>query len=177
MSTQKLKTRMRMLLAMVRQGEAGERDNADRALSRLLKKHGYTISDIDSEEEDVFDFRVKSDEERVVLLSLISKVRGGFDVRISAGKRNFSVLLTQGEHATITAMWEIYRDEWKKEATRTLRAFVNQNELYPESCLADQDKEKKKLTREDVAELERIRNRMNLMDTIRPDRMLPGSES
>jgi len=65
-SEKKLKEKLIKLLKLAEQGAGGEKVNAQNILENLLKKHGFSISDINDESNDFYSFKYKNNLEKNV---------------------------------------------------------------------------------------------------------------
>lgn len=127
--------RMRKLLELARRGVGGEAANAERFLSKMLAKHGMTLSDItDSDQErGEVSFKWRSQEERKLLLQIISKVLDSADFPTWAvrGKKVLIVELTPAEHAEVLMHRAALAPALQAHMKRAMTAFIQVNKLYP----------------------------------------------
>jgi hypothetical protein len=137
-----LKKRLLVLLALSEQGVGGERENADVILTKLLRKHGLTMADIDdrSQARERVRWKFSGDEERTILAGLIESVIG-HEAPILAqryhpvrGKPRMLPYLvadvTKAQRATIDVAWEVMRDAWKRARSEFMGAFILKNGLF-----------------------------------------------
>lgn len=131
----KIQERLRKLLALARQGEGGEKANAQSILDKMLKKHGLRIEDLDPErlERGLCKFSYGNELEYQLLLQVIFNVLGASSIHGVKGpgnRKTFEVLVTRAQGLEIDLAWSIYRDAFRLEQQRLLEAFVHKNRLY-----------------------------------------------
>lgn len=156
-NTEKIKTKLRKLLELARQGVGGEKDNAQSVLEKLLSKHGLTLEDLDSEQAEVVqcEFKFSDAQERKLLLQVIFTVLNASTIPVRDDHKNSKTLClkaTRAQALEIDLAWGLYRESFKKEQERLFVAFLHKNELFgPDNKDADEKiPEPSKLSKEDI---------------------------
>jgi len=152
-----VRRRLSKLLELARRGEGGEQANAERMLAATLRKYGLTLADLEREEVRERTFICEDAQERRLLLQVLCRVLNVVpDIRRWKDKRHSQreqfVQLTDLQYAEATLLFDIHREQWKKERDRLLLAYFQRHELYRDTVESDPPRE---LTAEQVAELRR----------------------
>lgn len=147
-----MKDKLRKILELVRQGEGGEKENAEKILDKLLKKHRLTRSDLDDAVKQKYDFKYRTSMEKRLLLQIKLAVLGRKRELNSywrvKGKTILVFELTKAENITISLYYSHYKGLLKDELEIFHRAFINSNPmLFPD----DQSVDPQTLTDEEVA--------------------------
>lgn len=159
---------VRKVKALADRGKDGERANAERKLAELLKKHGLTEADLESETRSRVMFRYLNDWERRLLLQLeymITNGRGGPNFYPDARRRLLGFDLLPAEAADMKTAYAVLRRAVARELDLSFRAFILANHLYPPSPPEDDNSET-------PAEYEEIVKRSDLIDRINLRRAL-----
>lgn len=155
-SAEHIKAKLRKLLELVRQGVGGEKDNAQSILSKLLKKHGLTLDDLDPEYAEVCEceFKFGNALERKLLLQVIFTVLNVTTILGREEHKNSKVLCikaTRAQKLEIDLAWSLYREAFTKEQDRLLIAFIHKNHLYgPDGGESKTSPEPSKLSKDDI---------------------------
>jgi hypothetical protein len=159
-----LRERVQKLLALVKRGVGGEAENARRALEKLLKKTGFRLEDMDSEQKDVHFFTYKNEQEAVLLSQILAVVLGReADIRVNPKRRRFVVLVTVAQGVEIEMFWSVHKKQYAKEQITFLKAYVHRHHLFPKD---DTPGDPDALTPEQRDEARRIRQIMTGMETV-----------
>jgi len=126
---------LKKIKALADKGIGGEAVNAQKLFDKLLKKHGLSKSDIESEETKDYFFKVKSWDER--LLSQIAKCVNCdikvYDVTFEVKKHrlagNILITCTAAEYIEIDQMFDVYSKLLKSEMELFYKAFLKANNL------------------------------------------------
>ena len=159
--------RIQKVLALSRQGVAGEKIAAEHQLQNLLKKYGLKLADFeDSVEKMKYDFAVQSAVYTQLLQQIAAMVcgRNGYRVFKIVGKSRLVRLeLTASQHAEISITYSVMSKALKAEFKLAFSAFVQTNELYaaPETNGSPREK-----TPQEIAETRKILRRANQMKKI-----------
>ena len=132
---EKLRIKLRKLLALAERGVGGERENAKRFLATLLRKNGLTLDDLQSEERtEACQFTFKSALERKLLVQILCVTLGQGVItasRYRGRSRMLEAQLTKAQRLHVELAFSVYRQELEKNVDRMLRAFFATNDLYP----------------------------------------------
>ncbi len=152
-----IKTKLRKLLELVRQGVGGEKDNAQSVLDKLLKKHGLTLDDLDSEHAETIpcEFRFGNALERKLLLQVIFTVLNKKSMSVRDNHKNSKTLCikaTRAQKLEIDLAWSLFREAFTKEQDRLFIAFIHKNHLFgPDEVENEVPHEPSNLSKEDIA--------------------------
>jgi len=121
------------LKALADRGEGGEKDQAKRALDRLIKKHGLRPEDL--EEDKQFDVRFKVEPQHLKIFIQIAAMVCGIKRQIFTPrkKRKADVIMSVSisEQLEIESMFHFYSKEYDKQLEVFNSAFIQANNLYP----------------------------------------------
>lgn len=153
MTNDKARQRMLKLLALARRGEGGERDNAQRFLESMLKKHGMTLADLDEDcqEADWMCFSVKTAQDRRLLIQVAGMVlkSNSLDTRQQRGKKNIWIEVTKTQFLEIELHYRAFNRDLKKAQELAFIAFISRNDIF--SGLRDDDDAPPKHSAADLA--------------------------
>jgi hypothetical protein len=163
-----VKRRLGKLLALAERGEGGEKDNAQRILDKVLKKHGLTMEDLRRPDRQRYKFAPRDANDTKILYHAAWRVLKVSDFsmwkyRDRRGTRGLD--LTPLEFAEVQFLWELYRAQWRKEQERLLTAFLVKHKLFGETS-GDSEHEWT------PAELERLRRLVESLETVREHKPL-----
>lgn len=142
-SQARIKAHLQKLLNLARTGVGGEKDNAASILGKLLKKHNLTLDDLDPEGAPVtlFEFSYKNELEHKLLMQVVFNI---LNVSVVSGKshphrngRKVLIEMTRAQKLEVDLAYGLYRDAFRKEQERLLKAFVHKNNLYGPSPQTD----------------------------------------
>ncbi len=173
----KVHTLLRKLHALAQRGVGGEKENVEKALRRLMKRHGVTLEDIAEERKERRLFCFKTKEERSFMLQVISSVNGSSGAYTTRrGQRGrFWVELTTSEHLEAVMKIEHYWPMFKEERALFYEAFIQANKLYRKS--SDKNKVRAEdLTEEGARRLMRMAEMMRGIRTDTPNKRLERAE-
>lgn len=127
----------RKLKALAERGVGGEKLNAEKMLSNLLKKHNLTIADIEGEKTDNYFFKLKESEHQlwhqiVKSVNVDIKCYGEFpkkDIKRLKLKGNYCIQSTLSEYIEIEAKFSIYNPLYQEELNVFYHAFCTANNL------------------------------------------------
>ncbi len=143
----KIKDRMLKILALARGGVGGEKDNAERMLETLCKKHGVSLDELEGRGAiETHWFYVNSKHERrligqVVHLFVSDKERAGKCWTHKKRSRAIGFDLTPGEHAQVKVGFETYKAAWIEQQDLFFTAFIWKNRIYGLSDTGDDSPE------------------------------------
>lgn len=134
MTNDKARQRMLKLLALARRGEGGEKDNAQRFLESMLKKHGMTLSDLDEEERSLewMKFPIKTAQDRRLLVQVASMVleSNSFITRQYRGEKAIWLNVTKAQCVEIELHYRAFQRDLKKTLEQAYIAFINRNDIF-----------------------------------------------
>lgn len=129
----KLKRRLKKLLALAERGVDGEKETAQRMLDKTLEKHGLTLDDLEGEEMSTVWFRYQVGPHRKeLLIQLLAKIIGKdvYLLRSSSKQRQVGVICTEYQRVQIELSHKIYERAFAREVQLAYTAFISCNELY-----------------------------------------------
>lgn len=170
MTNDKARHRMLKLLALARRGEGGERDNAQRFLESMLKKHGMTLADLDGDcqEAEWKCFPIKTAQDRRLLVQVACMVlkSNSLDLRQQRGKKNVWIEVTKAQFLEIELHYRAFNQDLKKILELAFVAFINRNDIF--SGVQDADIAPPKYSAEDLAAATAMMNGMPRTSVRRP---------
>jgi hypothetical protein len=140
------------ILALAERGVGGEKDNAQRILDNLLKKHGLSLDEvIRNKGESELDWKAYSFgniTERTILfqvyISIMNTVGLGYK---KWSKKSVSLEADKLTHVEITEKYRYFRKLWKDELSVVVEAFVHKHNLFSDipakEVLLDEERAKK----------------------------------
>lgn len=138
MTDERTKQRLIKILNLAKRGVGGEKENAQRMLDALLKKHGMTINELlDEDIKSIVWFRYKNKTEKILFAHCCLKVIDGWDrSRWSSKvrKNQYGVQVTKAQEIELGLMFAAHRKAFSKEldkqVDRILAAYVHSNNLF-----------------------------------------------
>jgi len=170
MNNDKARQRMLKLLALARRGEGGERDNAQRFLESMLKKHGMTLADLDEDcqEAEWKCFPIKTAQDRRLLVQVAGMVlkSNSLDLRQQRGKKNVWIEVTKAQHLEIELHYRAFNRDLKKVQEQAFIAFISRNDIF--SGVRDDDHAPPKYSAADLAAIAAMMEGMSRTAVHRP---------
>ncbi len=144
--------RMRKVLALAKGGEGGERNNAERQLEAMLKKHGLTMADIDDEtvEQVKVEFRYVNEFEERLAVQTVCFVLDTYNPTIMHYKGSRSRLhayMTPAQKVQCEYVYKILAPVLMDTLRTAYTAFLMAQRLYPISAVSSDEKV---LTQEEI---------------------------
>ena len=136
MDTESLKQKLRKIAALADRGVGGERKNAKSQLTKLLRKHGLTLADLEPQpEQRMCDFSYRNAEDRTLLIQCAAKVKGTARLTVQQYLRrnHLRIECTRVEQIELVNMQRYFRSLYAKEKARLLNAFIQKHGLVPPS--------------------------------------------
>lgn len=138
--------RMKKVLALAKQGEGGERDNAERQLESMLKKYGFTMADIEDTDGELIkvEFHYKTYFEARLIQQIVANVlgRNELDFRARKGTRAFmSHVMTRAQKIECELYVAIMTPAMNEQLLLAFGAFIQVHKLYA-PAKHDEDYEK-----------------------------------
>ncbi len=142
---QKIKT-------LVERGVDGEKESAERFLSRLMKKYGITQKDLSDEKTELQWFRYHDDLQHRLLRQIIYMIMGDIDHYKAGRHKLVGVYCTPYEHLEIEANYEFFKNAIKQEIEVFYTAFCQKNRLFP-----PKEKSRQKTPNDEITEKELLK--------------------
>ena len=129
---------LQKLKALADRGVGGEKINAQRKLDEYMRKHGYTLEDLDEQQKISFETKCRSEEEKLLLMQIIYKVTDdrysayGFTWRQSGRpcKNLVGYDVTRAQKIEIDFLFDFYKRLYQKERELFLKAFIQKHKLF-----------------------------------------------
>jgi len=126
------------LKALADKGVGGEKENAEKMLSDLMKKHNLTIEEIEGEVEGEYFFKIEQADVmlwRQIVANVNYKIPkyGEFpksDIKKYHLKGNYLIKCTAAEFVEIESKFNFYKNLYKQELEVFYSAFIHANSLY-----------------------------------------------
>ncbi len=146
---------VKKIKALADSGVGGEKENAQKILTKLMKQYG--ISEEELCEENVKEFEIKIPKvfkaHELAVQTFYSVVGCRNDKKFFSGykeRRNRFVFCTNAEFVEFEAKYKFYLYYLKKESERFYGAFIQANKIFPPKGLERENLEKETLTNEDI---------------------------
>lgn len=134
MNNDKARQRMLKLLALAKRGEGGERDNAQRFLASLLKKHGMTLADLEDEAvaAEWMKFPLKTAQDRRLLVQVASMVlkSNSLTSKQYRGQKALWLHVTKPQYVEIELHYRAFKKDLEKALELAFVAFINRNDIF-----------------------------------------------
>ena len=155
----KIESKVQKLVALVIRGSGGERENAERFLRELCKKHEIEYDDLFniSQEAVMYWTRVSDDKERKVFRQVLARYGG-----IRETWRNKRDEIATGYKTTptmqleIMGIWAVLRRQYRVERKRInnamVQGFIQKHGLYRKKEDEDEDGDSRKPTEKELRE-------------------------
>jgi len=152
--SEKTMARLLKVFELHKRGVDGEAENATSLLSRLLKENDLTMADLeDGHDVRMYSFPARNRNEQRLLAQILFKVIPDYDGTFCRGKgsskREYE--LTPAQHAEVSVMYSLYREDMKKTMERAFLAFIQANQIYSGSSSDDREH-----TPEEIAEIRKM---------------------
>lgn len=122
--------------ALEEKGSPGEKENAAKALKKIMLKYGISESQLDDDIEDYRKIKVGSNKLHNRLLTQICYVvfnTDDFGLYSAKGERGVKYIFTSlSKFIEIECMFEFYKARFDEQLSLYYDAFVMKNDLYPE---------------------------------------------
>ena len=164
MQVGKIESRLRKLLSLAERGVGGEKDNASRMLTLLLRKHGLDISDILEDKVETCWFKYKGNIEKRLLSQIFCAVANDADRWTSRKKREtLGIDVTNQQMLEIRLMFACYKKSLNDDIEILFSAFIHKNDIFsPKENIEPESQEPR--TPEEKARIFKISQMMNNMD-------------
>lgn len=136
-------------------GVGGEKQNAQAMLDKLMSKYNITDEDLCEEIIKEFDFKTNNKLEKALLGQIAYSVYGNINDKkgyysYTYIKNKTCIKCTDAEFLEISAKFDFYKKEYKKQQKLFYRAFIHANSIFPDEKLCKHEKESYFLTDEDM---------------------------
>lgn len=179
MTDDRIKQRLIKILTLSRRGVGGEKDNAERMLNNLLKKHGLTLEDlVDEDVKNITWFRCKNKVERTLLSQCCLKVIDSWDKNFwgsKSRKNQIGIQVTKAQEIELGLTFDAHRRAFNKElekhVERLVSAYVQRNQLFSSTPSNESEAGKCEISPEDLEAI------LALMRTMKPTQVHKAIES
>lgn len=134
MNNDKARQRMLKLLALAKRGEGGERDNAQRFLGALLKKHGMSLADLEDDglAAEWMKFPLKTVQDRQLLVQVAGMVlkSNSMPSRQYRGQKALWLHVTKPQYVEIELHYRAFKKDLEKALELAFIAFINRNDIF-----------------------------------------------
>ena len=130
---------LKKIKALSESGSSGEKENAEILLMKMLKKHGLTIHDIDTPDQETnkFYFRKNDPIEEYLLYHIIASVinddRNVYTNKDRRSKSFFEVEVSNSEKVEILCKFDFFLSRLHKSIELFLNAFILKNGLIKQT--------------------------------------------
>jgi hypothetical protein len=162
---------LRAVAELAEKGVDGERENAQRMLEKLCRKHGIDPSELLDEAVGPVEFKLKNDLDKRLLIQCVLSITRTRAIRNYVKGKRAVFWVTKADGIDIREAFEHYRKELSRYLDESFSAFVHANRLLAPAEESDDDD--KPLTPEEMARLKRIANMMLFAGAPSPKKSLP----
>ncbi len=133
--------RMRKVLALAKGGTGGERDNAERQLEAMLKKHGLTMADIDDEavENVKAEFRYRDEFEQRLAVQTVLDTYDPKLMEYRGSRSRFHVYMKPAEKAQCEYIYKLLKPVMLNALRTAYTAFLMAQNLYPATSVSERE--------------------------------------
>lgn len=172
MERDKVLEKLRKIKELAERGVGGERDTALQMYNKLIEKYSIADSEILAEKLTKYWFSYKDELSRKLIIQIFYKVTGSTTYWVKTDKRHKQVGIecTELELDEIKFYYNFYIVHLREELDIFMRAFMNVNELFPDSsarCYEESD-DNNELTEKEIERLSKIFNMAKGMEKKKP---------
>lgn len=171
----KVKEKVKKLIALSQRGEGGEAVNADKLVGDLCKKYNIDINSLLDEEVRKRYFNVgRSNEVKRIFFGCCFKVMNVRELSYTESGSRIAVSLPTSKFLELSAFWEWHKSNFKEEMKRIRKAVMNAY-IYKHQLSNDlpgQDGPKKNVSEKDLKELKNILRLSTVLEDKRYQKML-----
>ncbi len=132
----KLKEKLLKLYELVKRGIDGEKVNAELMLNKLLKKHGLTIDNIDTEELKDFYYKYTTKISAKIIRQIIYRVTNRSRIWTVSSYKEIGTEASDYEHIQILEEIDFHLENFNKEKQQFLndftQAYIQKHRLFGE---------------------------------------------
>lgn len=156
------------LKTLSERGEKGERQNAEKFLHRLLKKHKISIESLDSDVERYHIFKVGRDQyERSLFQQVVYSILVNYQLYQNK-KRPTELVLKTTDYTSIEIRnkFDFYLKEYRKQSDIFYKSFIHKNKIVPlDKPEANREDTPQKLSEKELEEVAQIKMMMTGMSS------------
>ncbi|WP_271105121.1 DUF2786 domain-containing protein [Pseudomonas tohonis] len=138
----KVKAKLRKLIALAERGTGGEKENASRVLQKLLDRHGLALEDLTDEKCEMHWFRYSGKFERRLASQILAKVLDTTQVSTwtsKAKRAQVGVKLTAAQAIEFEIHFSALRVALKSCFDTAYGAFVQANDIFAKTAPESRD--------------------------------------
>lgn len=131
--------RIKKLQALAERGVGGEKETAQKMLSRMLEKNGISsLEELESEEYEYTLFSYSGKHELRLLRQCIYKVMGASNntiaYRTRGTRQKIGIYCTKAQKVEIELEFEFYKNVFYEELDTFISAFIQAQEIFPKDA-------------------------------------------
>lgn len=160
---------LKKLKALADKGVGGEKLNAERMMLDIMQKHNITISDIEGEAIEWFDFKISS-KTASIFWQIVGNVIADWNREYKHSRTNkldVSIEMTHAQYIEIEAKCNFYKKDYEKQLKENIRvfeeAYIYKNKLFMSKTKNTED-EPETDPKVDLAHLQKVLNTMEGID-------------
>lgn len=185
MTRERILSRLRHLKVLAEQGVGGEATTAQELYEKISNKYNVTDEELEKLNVDKVEkywFKYKDELSKRLATQIFYMVTGSAEYWVKTDKRYkmLGVECTQLEHDEIVFLHTFYMKHFKEELDIFFKAFVNVNNLFPNSSARlykpNSDDEDTKLTQEEIKRLNKMFNMSQGMEKVTPVKQIEEKE-
>jgi hypothetical protein len=170
-------TLAKKLQELAKRGSDGEREAAQAALNKVLRKYDITLTDLDDEQENDYRFNYHGDEELKILSQIAYKVIGErghvhplvYTASNRRCRKAVDISCTEAQRIEIEFLFTFYTNLYKKEKEFFQLAFIQKHRLFPETPTDDGADDGSRFSNE---ELNKIFTMVDGLSDAQPNKLL-----
>lgn len=161
---------LKKLKALAEGGVGGEKNNAEKMLTSMMKKHGITMDMLQDNIRRRKIFKITKIQ-RKVFMQVASSVLGKrtsfwHNPKSKAVNKEYEIEVTEIEFLEIKAKFDFYWKAYEEELSIFTSAFIHKNKLFPKPSDEDEDEEEEReLSREEKQRILKISQMMQGMES------------
>lgn len=131
--SEKVQAKLRKLQALAERGVGGEKETAQRMLTKLMERHGITMDAIDEERRETRWFSVRGRLERRLLVQIASKVIDGYDrtyYRKRGAPKSIGIDASAAEAIELGLYYDVLRKALADHTEAAFQAFIIANSVF-----------------------------------------------
>ena len=164
-----MKDKLRKVLALAQSGQAGERENAQMLLEKLLFDKGLTLADLDESEVEIHWFKTgRSADMKDLIAQIYFMVTDTHSADVYRNKRHpgcIGLKVTRIQAADIESYYSVLAPALKKELNR-YRCLVRDSFFQKHGLFAQSEGPHEKLTPEEIEYLKQVWQFQNAIDRV-----------
>lgn len=155
---EKTRERIKKLQALAERGVGGEKDTAQKMLSKLLEKNGISsLEELETDKVEYYLFSYSGKHEIALLKQCMYKVLGAANdtvtYRTRGTRQKIGIYCTKAQKIEIELEFEFYRNVFYEELTTFMSAFIQAQEIFPQDA-PTLNRELWELSEEDIREMQ-----------------------